>query len=93
MKRVSVLFLTFVMCLAMTGCKSEEAKEFETLFKAIGEVSLEAEDAIVAAEAAYEELLDEDKTSVQETAEMLAEMRSYHRECRLRLRQSPKRSK
>ncbi len=64
MKKALALLLALVMCLSLAGCKSKEVKNTEALIEAIGEVSLESESAIVAAEEAYNALSVEDKPEV-----------------------------
>lgn len=64
-KRLAALVLTLAMALSLTACgKSEEAKAAEALIDAIGEVTLESEEAISAAEDAYAALTEEDQKAV-----------------------------
>jgi len=58
--------------------KSEEAKACEELIEAIGTVSLDSEEAIKAAEDAYEALSDDDKESVKDSAEKLQNDRTTY---------------
>lgn len=66
MKKVVSLILAFVLCLSMCACEQNvTVSNVEALIEAIGEVSLESENQIVAAEEAYNTLSEEEKTSVE----------------------------
>lgn len=65
MRKALSLLLALIMCLSLCACgKSEAVKNVETLIDAIGEVSLDSESAIVAAENAYNSLTEEEKATV-----------------------------
>lgn len=80
MKRVISLVLVLIMCLTLCACgKSQSVKDVEEAIKAIGEVSLESNDAILKAERLYDNLTDSEKSKVDNKA-MLVEARfSYDR--------------
>lgn len=75
MKKMLALLLVLALCLSLSACKSEEAKNAEALIAAIGDVTLDSEAAIAAAEAAYDALSDSDKSGVENHA-LLAEART-----------------
>lgn len=61
-----VWILLAAMVLSLAGCgKSKEVKAAEELIAAIGEVSVESEEAVKAAEAAYQALSEENKKAVE----------------------------
>lgn len=64
MKKIAVLLLSALLVLSLCSCKSKEAQAVDDLILAIGEVSLESEEAIEKARVAYEELTKEDKSNV-----------------------------
>lgn len=65
MKKLITLLLTATICLSLCACgKSEAVKNVETLITAIGEVTLDSEAAIIAAEEAYAALTAEEKEQV-----------------------------
>ena len=65
MKRIIVLALAFALCLSLSACgKSEAVKNVEAMIDALGEITLESEPAVAAAEAAYQALADEEKSKV-----------------------------
>jgi len=69
MKKVISLLLTLVLCLSLCACgKSDEAKAVENAIKSIGSISLESEEAIVAAEKMYEALTEEQKAELDNYA-------------------------
>ena len=62
MRRCFVLLLVLAMALTLTACsKSEAAQAVDDQIAAIGEVTLESESAIAAAEEAVEALAEEDR--------------------------------
>ena len=66
MKRTFALLLAVLALFSLAGCGvSREAREVTALIEAIGEVTLESEPAIVAAEEAYAALSDEQKAEVE----------------------------
>lgn len=74
MKKVLSLILVLAICLSLCACgKSEAAKECESLIAAIGDVSINSKDAIVAAERAYSALTAEEKDSIAESAAIMNE--------------------
>lgn len=65
MKKRIALFLTLVMCLSLCACgKSEAVKSTEEAIKAIGEVTIDSNDAVKNAERLYEALTDAEKEKV-----------------------------
>ena len=70
MKRILALVLTILMMAALTACgQSEAAKAVDEQIAAIGEVTLDSNAAISAAEAALRELSPEDQKQVKHTAQ------------------------
>ena len=68
MKKWTALILVLVMCLSLCACgtpQSDAAKKADELISAIGEVTLDSESAIVAAEEAVAALEDADKDSLK----------------------------
>lgn len=73
MKKISALCLALIMVLSLCACgESAELKSVREQIAAIGEVSLDSEAAITAAEEAYRALSDEEKAKVGNYAELLA---------------------
>ena len=73
MKKFAALLLILAMCFTLTACgDSQELKATRELITAIGEVSLDSEEAIIAAENAYNALTEEDKAKVENYAELTA---------------------
>ena len=75
MKKILVLIFAICLCLGVCACgeepevaKSVEAQKADELILAIGEVSLESEAAIVAANVYYDTLSDEQKAQVENFA-------------------------
>jgi hypothetical protein len=61
MKRsIRVLLLAMALCLALCGCKSKEATNADNMILEIGDVTLDSESKIVAAENAVKELSGKD---------------------------------
>ncbi len=78
MRKVISLLMAFVLCLSLCACgKSEAVKNVEALIEAIGEVTLDNEAAIVAAENAYNSLTDEEKAKVKNTEVLTAARDNY----------------
>lgn len=66
MKKTVSLLLALTLCLSLCACgKSKSVKEVETLIDAIGEVSVDSEAAVVAAEEAYDALTSEEREKVE----------------------------
>lgn len=66
MKKIISLVLALVMCLSLCACgKSQAVKDVEEVIKAIGEVSLDSEEAILKAERMYDYLTDSEKSKVE----------------------------
>ncbi len=66
MKKFITLLIAFAFALSLCACgKSEAVKNAESLIAAIGEVTLDSESAIVAAEEAYATLTAEEKEQVE----------------------------
>ena len=77
-KRVLSFALAAMMALFATACsQSEAAKAVDQKIEAIGEVSLDSEDAISAAEEALEGLSSEDKEQVKKTKKLEEARSSY----------------
>ena len=69
MKRFTAAMLAIAMLLALAGCgKSEAAKAVDDQIAAIGEITLDSESAITAAEEAVAALADEDREQLENTA-------------------------
>lgn len=65
MKHLVALFMALVMCLSLCACgKSEAVKAAEDAIKAIGEVTVDSNDAVKNAEKLYEALTDAEKEKV-----------------------------
>ena len=77
MKKLLSLILAFGLMLTLCACKSKEVKDAEALIGAIGEVTLDSEVGILAAEAAVAALSEEDRAAV-ENAAVLAEARTAY---------------
>lgn len=70
-KRLMTLMLCLCILFSLTACgKSEYVKNTETLIAAIGEVDADSEEAVIAAEKAYDALTDEDKAKVENAVEL-----------------------
>lgn len=81
MKKTISLLLALVMCLSLCACgKNDAVKNVETLIDAIGEVTLDSDAAIAAAEEAYNALTAEDKTAVENYALLQSARESLDRE-------------
>ena len=71
MKKVLCIAFSVMMILVLSACgKSEEAAQVDDLILSIGEVGLESDEAIIAAEDAYNALLDKDKADVEHYPEL-----------------------
>lgn len=69
MKKIIALLLVLAMCFSLCACgKSEAVKNVEGLIEAIGEVTTESENAIIAAEEAYNALPEDEKEKVENYA-------------------------
>lgn len=77
MKRLFAALLVLVMVLSLCACKSEEAKNVEALIDAIGNVSLDCESDLIAAENAYNALNEEDKASIENYDVLVAARNSF----------------
>ena len=76
MKKAVSLVLVLILCLCLCACgKSEAVIQTETLISIVGEVALDSEPAIVAAEAAYAALPEKEKEQVENYA-VLTDARS-----------------
>ena len=79
MKKILALFTVLVVCLSLCACgKSEAVVAYEELVSAIGEVTLDSEEAILAAESSYEDLTDEEKETAAESYDVLTEKREKY---------------
>ena len=65
MKKISILLLSVLLVLSLCSCQSKEAQAVDDLILAIGEVSLESEEAIIEAETAYQSLTEKDQEKVE----------------------------
>ncbi len=73
MKKFIVLFLALAMCLSLCACgKSKAVANVEELIEAIGEVTIDSESAIAAAEEAYSALPEKEKDKVNNYAVLTA---------------------
>ena len=78
MKRTAIcLVLLLTLCLNACGGKSKEAKAADDLISSIGEVTLESESKIEAAEQAVSALNAEDKERLEGTETLAAARKSY----------------
>lgn len=75
MKKTIAIILVLVMCVSLCSCKSKDVKNVETLIDAIGEVTVNSEQAITDAEEAYASLDDDEKADV-ENYELLTSARA-----------------
>lgn len=81
MKRVVFLFITLALITVFASCGvSKEVKECIELVNQINEVTLDSENAIVAAEEAYALLSDEEKEQMEEEAKILSDSRTKYDE-------------
>ena len=79
MKKVIALLLTLAMCLSLCACGTSAAvTEFVNAVDAIGTVTLDSEDAITAAENAYNALSDKEKENVSENTTVLESKRKQY---------------
>lgn len=79
MKKLVSLAMILAICLSLCACgKSEAATACEELIGQIGEVSLDSESRIFAAENAYEALSDKEKEQIAESAQVLADSREKY---------------
>lgn len=66
MRKTIAIALLIVLCFSLVACgKSEAAKKVDALILEIGEVTVEREDAVIAAETAYAALNEEEKSEVE----------------------------
>lgn len=80
MKRAISFLLVLVMCLSLCACgKSQSVKDVENAIKAIGEVSLDSNDAILKAERLYDNLTDSEKSEVENKAALVEARFTYDR--------------
>jgi len=78
MKRAICAVLAFIMLLSLSACgRSAEAKAVDELIKQIGTVTLDSENAIIAAETAFSMLTEEQKSEVRRY-EKLRSCRAYY---------------
>lgn len=67
------MLMALVMCLSLCACgKSEAVKNAESLIDAIGEVTVDSEAAVAAAEEAYNALTEKEKAKVENTSTLEA---------------------
>ena len=64
-KSTTAILLAFVLCLALTGCKSKAVQRTEDKINDIGSVSIDSEAAIRAARAEYDDLKEKDQEKVE----------------------------
>ena len=65
MKKIIAVLLLLCLCVTLVACKSKEAKKADELILAIGEVTVDSEAAINAAQTYYDSLPDEQKAEVE----------------------------
>ena len=71
MKKAISMLLALVLCLSLSACgKSKSVKNAEDLIDAIGEITSESGDTIAAAESAYNALTDDEKSKVENYAQL-----------------------
>jgi hypothetical protein len=75
LKKTIALALCVLMLFSLTACKSGVVKNVESMIAALGEITVDSQAAVEAAEAAYAALSDSDKTQV-ENAQTLTEART-----------------
>lgn len=81
MKRVVFLFITLAIITMLASCGvSKEVKDCIELINQIDEVTLDSENAILAAEEAYASLSDEEKEQMEEEAQILSDSRTKYDE-------------
>lgn len=69
MKKIIALFLVFMLCLSLLGCgKSDAAKAVDQMIADLGSITLESEEAIIAAETTYSALTEEQKDELDNYA-------------------------
>lgn len=79
MKNLVLLILAAILCFTFTSCgKSEAALACEKAIWKIGEVTFESEEAIVAAEEAYNALTEKEQKQIEESATILVESRTAY---------------
>lgn len=79
MKKYVALLLAMTMMLALCGCgKSEETTKAETAISAIGEVTTDSGEAILAAKKAYDKLSDADKKNVENYGVLASALEDYY---------------
>lgn len=77
MKNLILIIFTVIFCFSFTSCgKSEAALACEKAILGIGEVTLESEEAIVAAEKAYNALTEKEQKQIEKSANILFESRT-----------------
>ncbi len=82
MKRMLAMVLALAMLCCLTACgKSENVKNYEAMLEAVGEVTVESDEAIKAAEDAYELLTDEEKEKVDNGKDVVALREQYKEAC------------
>lgn len=78
MKRIISLLLIIAICSAFYACgKSESAKACEELIAQIGTLTLDSEEALLAAEKAYNALTSKEQLGISESA---AKLKTYRKE-------------
>lgn len=75
-KKICAIFLILIF-ITLSSCKSEEVKTAERLIDAIGEVTLESEDAIIAAEEAVELLTEDNRKNVDNISRLDSARNEY----------------
>ena len=77
MKKIISFTLILLMCLSLCACHSKEVQNAESLIDAIGEVTVDSEPAILAAEKAYHDLTEAEKSKVANLSTLVAARASY----------------
>lgn len=79
MKNIIAIILVVCICIGISGCgKSEASTACEKLVQAIGEVTLESEQAIIAAEEAYNALSEEQKGEISDCKQAIEAARTTY---------------
>lgn len=70
-RKMPVFLMLLILCFILSGCgKSKAVKSVESLISEVGDVTLDSEESIQAAEDAYNALSDEEKEQVENSAEL-----------------------
>lgn len=87
MKKIVALLCAIILCISICACNNEKTEEeklsksaesCQELIQKIGEVTLDSEENITAAEQAYNKLSDDDKKSIENSFKTLKDARSEY---------------